>query len=170
MLSVEQQPKRTLLIVWETCNTKVTARTRVSTFECTASDTGKLYITDLYLHAEYINGRLMVLFCRKPIFPSHTTTSQILIYLASPKYGWIGIHQFQPSFYQKFPLKFLFRWIICQDHPTTIMPSCSKLSVTVDTANHDQFLHSAEVCTLSPLDSTRRLRHSLSEEVASTLW
>ena len=39
------------------------------------------------------------LFCRKPVFPSHTTTSQILIFLANPKYGWIGLHQFQPSHY-----------------------------------------------------------------------
>ena len=47
----------------------------------------KVYITDLSLHAGYISGRLIVLFCRKPVFPLHTTTSQILIYLASPKYG-----------------------------------------------------------------------------------
>jgi hypothetical protein len=48
------------------------------------------------------------------------------------------------------------------------MASDSRLSVTVDTANHDQFIHSAEVCTLYPLDSTRRLRRSLSDEVTYT--
>src|ERR1041384_6804799 len=74
--------------VWDVSATsKVTAQKTGQYIGMYGKSHGKGYITDLLLHAGYINGKLMVLFCRKPIFPSHTTTSQILIYLASPKYG-----------------------------------------------------------------------------------
>src|ERR1041385_3566061 len=75
-----------LLVVYNPATPKITARQRVSTFDLYGKSQEKVYNRPTSTCKDKSKERLMVLFCRKLIFPSHTTTNQILIYLASPKY------------------------------------------------------------------------------------